>query len=205
MFTIVPAGTAFVPTAKVAVVAPAATVTVAGTVAAFALLLASVTTRPPAGAAALSVTVPVVAAPPTTDAGLTATVLSATAGFTVRVAVFATPPYVAVIVAAVAAVTENVEIAKVAFVCPAGTTTVPGTNVAVLFVFSDTVAPPAPAAEDRVTVPVALAPAGAAVGAMLTAPKTPGAGAAIFTRKPSFPPAFCGCSAAATGRFVEAV
>src|SRR5215471_16994167 len=48
-------------TMKVAVVAPAATVTDAGTVAAFVLLLASATTAPPAGAAVAKVTVPVLA------------------------------------------------------------------------------------------------------------------------------------------------
>jgi hypothetical protein len=57
-------------TVKVAVVAPAATVTLAGTVAADVLLLLSVTTAPPVGAAALSFTVPVEEAPPVTDVGL---------------------------------------------------------------------------------------------------------------------------------------
>lgn len=46
-----------VETVKVAVVAPAVTVTLGGTVTA-ALLLESVTPNPPAGAAAVSVTVP---------------------------------------------------------------------------------------------------------------------------------------------------
>ena len=53
-----PTVTIFVATVNVAVVAPAATVTEVCTVAA-GLLLASITTAPPAGAAALSVTVPV--------------------------------------------------------------------------------------------------------------------------------------------------
>src|SRR2546425_13319811 len=57
-------------TVKVAVVPPAGTVTLAGTVAAPVLLLDSETTAPPLGAAALSVTVPVEALPPVTVDGL---------------------------------------------------------------------------------------------------------------------------------------
>ena len=61
--------TADVVTVKVRLVVPGATVTLAGTVAA-AELSDSVTTAPPDGAAALSVTVPVDDAPPTTVVGL---------------------------------------------------------------------------------------------------------------------------------------
>src|SRR5215471_21355399 len=64
MIETVPTVTVFVATVNVAVVAPAATVTEAGTVAALVLLLVNATTAPPAGAAALSVTVPVLFAPP---------------------------------------------------------------------------------------------------------------------------------------------
>jgi hypothetical protein len=64
------AATGLVVTVKVAVVAFAATVTVAGTCAAAVLLLESVTTVPPMGAGALSVTVPLELLPPITDAGL---------------------------------------------------------------------------------------------------------------------------------------
>jgi hypothetical protein len=72
---------------KVAVVAPATTVTLAGTWAAAVLLLVRLTTAPPAGAGLSSVTVPVEETPPSTVAGLTLTVLSAATGaVTVKVA-----------------------------------------------------------------------------------------------------------------------
>jgi hypothetical protein len=57
--TVVDALTALVLTVKVAVVAPAATVTLDGTCAAALLLLEIDTCAPPDGAAPLSVTVPV--------------------------------------------------------------------------------------------------------------------------------------------------
>ena len=72
----VDAVTLTVPIENVALVAPAGTVTLAGTVAAVALL-ARDTTAPPVGAAEVSVTVPVEAVPPVTLAGLRATALAA--------------------------------------------------------------------------------------------------------------------------------
>ena len=72
-------------TVKVAVVAPARTVTLAGTVAAEGLLLASVTTAPPVGATPFNVTVPVEVVPPITAVGLRDTEEIA-AGLTVNVA-----------------------------------------------------------------------------------------------------------------------
>ena len=69
MVTEVDAATALVATVKVALVAPAGTVTLAGTVATVVLLLERLTTAPPAGAAPLSVTVPWEEFPPATLVG----------------------------------------------------------------------------------------------------------------------------------------
>jgi len=71
-------------------VAPTTTVTDAGTVAALRLLLVRVTTAPAAGAAAASVTVPVLPAPPVTEAGFSVT--AASGGFTVSVTILEAPP-----------------------------------------------------------------------------------------------------------------
>jgi len=67
-------------TVKVAVVAPAATVTLEGTVAAEVLELESDTTTPPVPAASVNVTVPVPVWPLTIVLGLIETLLSAAAG-----------------------------------------------------------------------------------------------------------------------------
>jgi hypothetical protein len=89
--------TAPVVTVKVALVAPCATVTLAGTVAAPALL-ASVTANPPEGAAAVKLIVPCDAVPPTTLAGFTAIAESEAGagggadGVTPSVAVRVVPP-----------------------------------------------------------------------------------------------------------------
>ena len=77
-------------TEKLAVVAFAATVTLAGTVAAAVLLLDRVTVIPAAGAGPVKVTVPVEDVPPVTVAGLTLTEVSE-AAVTVRDAVLVTP------------------------------------------------------------------------------------------------------------------
>jgi hypothetical protein len=69
--------TTLVVTVNVAVVAPAATVTLAGVVA-DALLSAKVTTTPPAGAGPVMVTVPVEELPPIRLAGFMETAESAT-------------------------------------------------------------------------------------------------------------------------------
>ena len=86
MLTDVLLPTGVVVTVKVAVVALAGTVTLAGTCAAAVLLLDNVATAPPVGAALLKRTVPVEEVPPTTDAGLIVT-LRTTFANTVRPAV----------------------------------------------------------------------------------------------------------------------
>ncbi len=71
--TVVRAEGALVVTVNVALVNPAATVTLAGTCATVVLLLDSETLAPPLGAALLKVTLPVAELPPVTIVGLTDT------------------------------------------------------------------------------------------------------------------------------------
>lgn len=80
---------------NVPVLAPAATVTLAGVMAIDGLPLFSVTRAPPVGAGADSVTVPVTVAPPLTTVGASASAesvaVAAGGGFTTKVVVFCTP------------------------------------------------------------------------------------------------------------------
>jgi len=133
-------------------VAPAATVTVAGTVAA-PLLLVNVTVAPPAGAGPFNVTVlPAIGLPPTTDPEVKLTA-EGLGGCTVNEPVALTPPEVAVIVTGVLTATAAVVIVNAGdTVCPAATVTEAGTTAAALLLVSVTVTPPAGAAWFRVTV-----------------------------------------------------
>src|SRR2546422_5779484 len=104
MVTGVDAATALVVTVKVALVAPAGTMTLEGTLAAAVLLLESVTWAPPVGAGPLRVAVPVEdCAPPTTLVGFS--VSDERGGGEGRGTVctpgLLTPPYDAVIVTGV--------------------------------------------------------------------------------------------------------
>ena len=154
--------TATVLTVNVAVVAPAATVTEAGTVA-LALLLLKVTTRPPVGAALLTVTVPVEGFPPTTEVGLR-TSDEAVGAVIVRFAVADWPFAEAVIVAVALAATGVVETVNVALVPPEATVTEAGTVAETLLLERLTTNPPAAAGLDRVTVPVLEEPPTTEVG-----------------------------------------
>jgi hypothetical protein len=166
---------------KVAVMAPCATVTFACTVAAVLLSL-SVTANPPAGAAAVKVTVPWDEAPPTTDEGLTATAESAAdgaVGVTVSDAVRVTPALAAVIVTGVEAPTAVVLAVNVAVVAPAATVTLPGTVAAVWLLVSVTANPPVGAALVSVTVPCEDVPPTTLVGFSATADNDAGGGGGV--------------------------
>src|SRR5947208_8372177 len=89
--TVVLALTAAVVTGKLALEAPAGTVTLAGTAAAAGLLLDKGTDNPPAGATFASVTMPCAVSPPMTVVGLTEN--PSTAGITVtKPTLLALPP-----------------------------------------------------------------------------------------------------------------
>src|SRR5438445_5012732 len=117
MVTGVDVVTALVLTVNVALLAPAATVTLAGTVAVDVLLLVRVTAAPPAGAGPLSVTVPVEdCAPPVTVVGFTVSVegVGEACGATVSEAVLVTPAEDAEMVTGVDVVTALVLTVSVA-------------------------------------------------------------------------------------------
>ena len=111
---------------KLALVAPAGTVTLAGTLAAPGWLLDSETTVPPAGATLDSVTVPVDGFPPVTLVGFTVNAESVEdgggvpAGLTVSVAERVTPPPVTEIVTGVETLTMLVKMSNPPVVMPVG-------------------------------------------------------------------------------------
>jgi len=156
--------TGVVLTGKLAVFWPCGTVTVGGVVA-DGLLLPRFTGTPPAGALALSITVPVALSPPVTDDG---TIVNP-----VMVPVLGPPEPlggvmvkpadtlladVAVIVALVVELTGVVVTGNVAEVCPAGTVTVGGTPAAGLLLDNVAVIPSNGAGDGSVRVPVAPCP-----------------------------------------------
>jgi len=163
MVELVSVATDFVDTVNVAVVAPAATETVVGTLAVVPLA-ASATDKPPVGAALARVTVPVDVLPPVTEVGLRAT--EATVGAViVNDAVTGVPPFAEAPIEAVWFVaTAAVVTVKVPLVDPAAMEAVAGTVAAELFEERATDIPPVGAALLIVTVPVEEVPPTTEVG-----------------------------------------
>ena len=155
---VVAAVTVLVVIVKVADVAPAATVTLAGTVPAVVGVDARAITAPPVGAALVNVTVPVTGTPP--DTAVTTVVRvdkTAAGGVTVMVAVPVELLVEAVMVAFVLATTEPAVTVKVAVRAPAATVIDTGTlATAALLDERLTTLPPVGALLERVTVPVVV-------------------------------------------------
>jgi hypothetical protein len=154
--------TATVVAVNEAVVAPAATVTEAGTVTA-ALPEVSVTLWPPVGAAVLRVTVPVDEVPPSTEVGLNVTVV-ARIGLTVRVADWLEPFEAAEMDGVACAVTGPVVMVTVPDVAPAAMVALVGPVTPLPVELNAIVRPPVGAGEEIVIVPVVLVPAKTVVG-----------------------------------------
>lgn len=158
-----------VDTVNVALVEPAGTVTLAGTVATNVLLLDSATVAPPEGAAAANVTVPVDVFPPVTLVGLNDSddrlaVLPPEA-VTCRITVRVIPPWAAEIAEDWSNWLVLVDAVNVALVAPAGTVTLGGTvATAVLLLVRSTTAPPDGAAAVKTTVPVDELPPATGLG-----------------------------------------
>jgi hypothetical protein len=169
--TYVGGSTELVDTVKFALVAPAATVTLAGTVANAVLPLERVTTAPPAGAGALRVTVPVEVFPAATLVGLRLTeerVVAGGGGFTRRLMDLVASSTAAETVTTVVAVTALVDTVKFALAAPAGTVTLAGTAAtAELLLERVTATPPVGAAVSSVTVAVEVLPPTTLVGLRL--------------------------------------
>jgi hypothetical protein len=173
-------------TVNVALVAPAGTVTLGGTLAEPGSWLPRLTRTPPVGAAADNPTVPVEEVPPVTLAGLTVKEESEIpdggggGGDIVKDALRAVPLNEAEIVAVVVAVIVlRVLTVKVVLVAPAATTTEGDESIACTASLEErsTVAPPLGAAALNVTVPVEVLPPTTLVGLSDSA-ETVAAGAA---------------------------
>lgn len=149
------AETALIEAEKLADVAPAATVTLAGTVT-DAELSVRATGKPPAGAAAFRMTVQVFV--PAVQYAVVAQLrlLTAAAGLSVMTRLLATLPALAVKVADCVEATPATVAEKLAEVALAATVTEEGTVMAALLLDRLTVNPPVNAAELRVTLQESL-------------------------------------------------
>ena len=175
---------------KLALIAPAAMDTLAGTVATLVLALERATTAPPLGAALVSVTVPCEVLPPVTVVGLSvredklAGGGGAGTGVTTSVAVRVTPLNVAEMVTLLVAATETVLIENVAVVAPAATVTLAGVEAtAEALLESVTTAPPVGAALLRVTVPCEELPPTTVAGLRESDERVGAAGAACGVKR----------------------
>jgi len=169
MVTAVEASTGGNVIVKLAYVAPAGTITLAGTGAVTGSDVDSVTTAPPDGAGPFRFTrFAVYEFPPAIDAGDGVMELIAT-GTTVSMLDLVTPSYVAVMVTGVEPVTAVVGILKTAYVDPGGTPTLEGGVATVVSeLLSRTVMPPGVAGPSRFTrIFPAVAPPATVAGEMV--------------------------------------
>jgi len=168
MVTLVLVATANVVTLKVPLVAPAAMVKLAGTVAAPVLLLIRVIVNPPVGAAPFRFTVPTEPTPPVTDPGLNIND-AMEAGSTVSVpAILKLVPELADTITIVGVATPDVFAVNVCVLLPAGTVMPAGTVTDGSELSSETNTPPAGATKLIVTVPVDEFPPATVDGLKLT-------------------------------------
>src|SRR4051794_26115220 len=161
---------------KVAELVPAATVTLAGTVARAGLLLLRLTTEPPVSASSVSVTVPVAGVPPAKLAGLTLTLAKSGGGCEMmRSALRIWTPSLASIGKRPQAPGSVVTV-KVADVAPAGMGMLGGTVAKLVFgLVRVPWIPPAGAGPVRVTVPVDVPPPLTVLGLSVSWPSLGGA------------------------------
>ena len=153
------AATVFAVTVKFTDEAPAATVMLAGTVATAVFELERLTTMPPAGAMALSRTVPVTVVATSAAGADRVSPLKAVEGVTLKAAVFVSAPRVAERVTVWMLETGSVEAVMPAAEAPWGTVTAAGRVATDMFeLTSETSVPPAGAGPLSVTEPSSLDP-----------------------------------------------
>ena len=200
----VDAATDAVVAVNVALVCPAATVTLplTGTWATAVLLLERVTSAPAAGAAPLRVTVATEELPPTTLVAFSArpeTVRGGggAGGETVSSAVLVTPPKDAETVTEVDAATDKVDTVNVALLLPAASVTLAGTVATAVLLLERFTTIAAEGAALMLTAPCEVLPPATLAGLTDSVDKLAAAGAAwgvkrrVAENEPNTPAAFC--------------